>query len=84
MCSQTTRAAASVPANSEEGHGRQGPRKFANSLSIARGSLAELDTFLELGGRLGYFDAPQLAPANSLADEVGKVITALRRRLATR
>jgi four helix bundle protein len=73
-----------VPANIAEGHGRQGARKFANFLSISRGSLAELDTFLERGRRLGYFGAEELVKANGLAEEVGKLTTALRRSLTTR
>jgi four helix bundle protein len=84
MYSQTTRAAASIPANIAEGHGRQGSREFATFLSIARGSMAELDTFLELGRRLGYFQEAELARANGLMEEVGKMTTALRRSLATR
>jgi len=82
--SQTTRAAASVPANIAEGHGRQGPKEFANFLSISRGSLAEVDTFLELSRRLGYLAETELVRANALADEVGRLTTALRQRLVAR
>jgi four helix bundle protein len=81
LWSQVTRAASSIPMNIAEGHGRQGPREFANFLSIARGSLAELDTGLEICARLHYVDRSDLAPALALAIEVGKMITALRKRL---
>ena len=84
MYSQVTRAAASVPANIAEGHGREGPREFANFLSIARGSLAELDKFLELGRRLGYYRADDVDRTNALATEVGKMTTALRQSLTSR
>ncbi|MEX0783593.1 MAG: four helix bundle protein [Dehalococcoidia bacterium] len=82
--SQATRAAASVLADIAEGHGRQGSREFANFLSIARGSLSELDTFLELGRRLGYFTTEDLTVTTGLSQEVGKMTTTLRRNLASR
>ncbi|MBK6318363.1 MAG: four helix bundle protein [Dehalococcoidia bacterium] len=82
--SQTTRAAASVPANIAEGHGRQGAKEFANFLSISRGSLAEVDTFLELPRRLNYLAEAGLERANGLADEVGRLTTALRQSLLRR
>jgi four helix bundle protein len=79
--SQLTRAAASVPANVAEGHGRQGPREFANFVSIARGSLAELETFLLLAQRLGYFAEEDIRVALSLSDEVGRLLTRLHQSL---
>ena len=81
LWSQATRAAASIPMNIAEGRGRQGSREFANFLSIARGSLAELDTSLELCVRLGYLERTVLADVDTLADEVGKMLTTLLRRL---
>ena len=75
--SQMTRCAVSVAANIAEGHVRMGSREFANFLSFARGSLAELDTHLELGARLRYLDRTDCAVANSLATEVGKMLTTM-------
>jgi four helix bundle protein len=48
LTSQLLRSAASVPANIAEGHARGARRDFAHFISIARGSLAETDTFLQL------------------------------------
>jgi len=79
--SQLTRAAASVPANIAEGHGRQGSREFANFASIARGSLAELETFLLLAQRLGYFAEEDIRAALGLSDEVGRLLTRLHQSL---
>ena len=62
-------------------HCRQGQREFANFVSIARGSLAELETLLSLGERLRYFTAEQTAPCLSLADEVGRLTTRLLQAL---
>jgi four helix bundle protein len=65
-----------IPANIAVGHGRIGPREFANLLSIARGSLPELETHLELAARLGYVREPKTAGARSL-EGVGKMLTRL-------
>ena len=81
MWSQITRAAASVPANIAEGHGRQGRKEFANFVSIARGSLAELEKFLLLAHHLGYFTEGDTASALGLSDEVGRLLTRLHQSL---
>jgi four helix bundle protein len=81
MWSQLTRTASSVPANIAEGHGRQGRKEFANFVSIARGSLAELETFLLLAEQLGYLTGRDIDPALSLCDEVGRLLTRLHQSL---
>lgn len=81
LWSQMTRAASSVPMNIAEGCGRQGAREFANFLSMARGSLAELDTILEVAVRLNYFSRDGLTEIEALADEVGRMLTTLLKRL---
>ncbi len=48
LISQMRRAAVSIPSNIAEGAGRQGKREFRNFLSVAQGSLSELDTQLGL------------------------------------
>lgn len=81
LWSQITRAAASVPANIAEGHGRHGQREFANFVSIAKGSLAELETFLLLAERLHYLEQAETVEALTLADEVGRLLTRLHQSL---
>jgi four helix bundle protein len=54
MTAQITRAAASVPSNIAEGHARGTRRDYANFLAIAKGSLAETETFLLLALELQF------------------------------
>jgi len=81
---QMIRAASSVPANIAEGHGRGTRRDYAHFVSISKGSLAELETFLLLVTELDL--APSDATADVLlqAEEVGRMLTSLRSRLAAR
>ena len=58
-----------------------GTREYANFLSIARGSLKETETLLELAARVGYVAADGTTVAASLADEVGGMLTTLIQRL---
>ena len=57
LTSQVRRAAVAIPSNLAEGHGRSGRREFAHYVSIAYGSLCELETQLLIAERLDYSDA---------------------------
>jgi len=81
LWSQLTRASSSIPANIAGDHGRQGRREFANFVSIARGSLAELETFVRLAERLGYARPEGTATLKGLASEVGRLTTRLHQSL---
>jgi len=80
---QMIRAATSVPANVAEGHGRGTRRDYAHFISIAKGSLAELETFLLLVVDLDLARRGDTESVLAQADEVGRMLTALRARLAT-
>lgn len=78
---QLLRAAASVPANIAEGYQRSTRKDFAHFVSIARGSLAESETFLLLAERVGLAPPEALQDVLRQADEISRMLTRLRQRL---
>lgn len=80
---QLQRAAVSIAANVAEGHARS-RRAFVHHLSIALGSEAEVQTYLELILRLELVDEILVADARANARSVGRMLTALRRALLAR
>ncbi len=85
MTSQIRRAAVSIPANIAEGQGRQYTKEFLHHLSIARGSLKELETHLILTQRVGLLEAPaDLGRLLGLTEEISRMISGLRKSLERR
>ncbi len=81
LTSQMLRAAASVPANVAEGNSRGTRRDYAHFISIARGSLAETETFLLLATSVSLLPGPETEKALQLCDEVGRMLNSLHSRL---
>ncbi|MDD5067282.1 MAG: four helix bundle protein [bacterium] len=81
LSSQIQRASVSIPTNIAEGRERHYPREFLQYLSIAYGSLAELETLTEIGYRLNYIDKDQLNQLFSRTTEIGKMINGLKQSL---
>jgi four helix bundle protein len=81
MTSQIRRSAASVPANIAEGHDRSSTKEFLHHLSIARGSLKELETHLLLGQRVGLLNDTDLPSLMDRCDQVSKMLSGLRQSL---
>ncbi|MBR1762027.1 MAG: four helix bundle protein [Eubacterium sp.] len=77
LSNQMRRAAVSVPSNIAEGQQRNSPKEFISFLSIAKGSLAELETQLILCNMLGYLTEVQTETAMSLCQDIGRMIYAL-------
>ena len=81
LASQIRRAAVSIPANIAEGQARQHTREFVQHLSIARGSLAELQTLLLLAERLGYVQQDALSSCQKMIQSVRMMLSGLLTRL---
>ena len=81
LTSQIRRAAVSVPANIAEGNGRTHRREYANHVSIARGSLREVETLAEIAFGLQYTSNEELAEFRELLDHLGRMLTRLLKRL---
>ena len=79
---QIRRAVVSVPSNIAEGFGRGSDAEFKRFLAIARGSLFEVKTQLQLAESLGYLLLEE--EISSLMDEVGKLLSGLSRSLTNR
>ena len=83
LSDQMRRAVVSVPSNIAEGHGRDSAKEFIRFLSVARGSLRELSTQLELCLLCDYLDKDSVENANSLIIEIDKMLTSLSSKLTT-
>ena len=81
LTSQLRRAAVSVPANIAEGHQRSSTKDYLRFLSIAGGSLAELETLVILAGRLYSLSTCSTQALLDQADELGKMLRSLQQRL---
>ena len=78
---QARRAVVSVPANIAEGSGRTGSRHLRNHLSIAHGSLCELETHVLVARDLGFADAAETEALLERSEEVGRIIRGLLKSL---
>ena len=83
LSDQMRRAAVSVPSNIAEGQARNSSKEFAQFLSIAKGSVSELETQLSICTRLEYLTEAQISKAVALSDEVGKMIRSIEQKLTT-
>ena len=75
------RAVVSIPSNIAEGQGRDTMKDFVRFLSVARGSLRELSTQVEICERVFYFDESQTSIAKAQIEEIDKMLNALSNSL---
>jgi four helix bundle protein len=81
LSSQLQRAAVSIPANIAEGNARRSTASYLNHLSIAAGSVAELETHLLIAVNLRYVTNKEVEGQMQLLDEVRRMIAGLSRSL---
>lgn len=74
LTSQMRRAAFSVPANIVEGYARSSHKEKLQFYSIARGSLSELEYYIDFTLRLGYLSKDQHIKLANLRSEVGRLL----------
>ncbi|MDL5367186.1 four helix bundle protein [Xanthomonas sp. NCPPB 2654] len=84
LTSQLQRAAVSVPSNIAEGNARASTRDYARFVSMARGSIAELQTQLTLAAELSLADAQAVDIVMDIAERVGKMLHKLHYSLNQR
>ena len=81
LTSQLKRAVVSVPSNIAEGQGRDSHNEFIRHLSVAYGSLMEVETQLQIACNLGYLKSETLKQLLTNTAEVGRLLNGLSRSL---
>ena len=84
LIQQVRRAAVSIPSNIAEGHGREHLGDYLRQLSVANGSLMELETQVLIAVRMGYVSEKGEEEVLSRTAEVGRMLSGLVRALKKR
>ena len=82
LTSQIRRCAVSVPSNIAEGYGRNYRKDYSRFLQIARGSLFECQTQLEIAINLKFISLEDCKEANELSIEIEKMLNSLINKLS--
>ena len=81
LVSQIKRSSVSVPSNIAEGYGRNYKKDYAKFLQIARGSLYECQTQIEIAVNLNFIKREQIQDASDLSIEIEKMLNSLVNKL---
>lgn len=79
LISQMRRCSVSIPSNIAEGCGRSSDKELVRFLDIAKGSLYELDTQIEIAKQLNYLNPQDFECIATLLDETSRMLTGLRK-----
>jgi len=77
LISQMRRSAVSIPSNIAEGSKRNTEKDFKQFLAIAPGSVAELETQIELVRTLPFGETCNYVEADQLTDEITRMLTTI-------
>lgn len=83
LTSQVRRAAVSIPSNIAEGQGRKYTGAYINHLSIAYGSLMELETQIQIALRLNFVGTEETSALLIQTNEIAKMLSGLKNSLST-
>lgn len=81
LADQMRRSAYSVALNIAEGSAKRGSREYRHHLDIARGSLAEVETIIDLARDIGYLEPAEFGRLEALATETSKTLYGLLRKI---
>jgi len=81
LAQQVKRAVVSIPSNIAEGHGRDHLGDYLRHLSVANGSLMELETQFSIAVRLGYLEQTDVRKLFEGTAQVGQLLAGLVRAL---
>ena len=81
LVGQMRRAAASIPANIAEGHGRNHLGEYLHHLSIAKGSLTELETHISLAACLEALSREQVESLLARTADISRMLAGLTKAL---
>ena len=82
LTAETRKSVRSVPANISEGKSRYSVNEYRHFISIARGSLGELQTQVLLGGRLEYLAKDVVSGTESEIEEIARMLRGLEQSLS--
>ena len=82
LTSQIKRSSVSISSNIAEGYGRNYTKDYIRFLNIARGSLFEMQTQLQISINLNFLKSENLKEINDLSLEIEKMLNSLINKLA--
>jgi len=84
LVSQMRRAAVSIPSNIAEGQSRNSTGEFIQFLGVAKGSLAELETQVELATRLQMLEPAMHRQLTEAMQEISRMLSGLVGKLRSK
>lgn len=84
LTQEIQQAAIAIPANIAAGHGLRGKGEYLHHLTIAKGSLARLETLFLIAHDLKFTSDDSAQEVAVIADDVGRMLYGLMQKLGAR